>query len=203
MVEACLPSTLGLHPGRPEQRFGNKPLTYRTNRYPGSLTAQSRGGAPAVHPAHVVDNSLLRPQPFRGRGRRHEPGRLRPRRIGNQHRPGAARCRCVLAERGARVEQALTDNRKVYADSTRLRRGSRSPSQAGPAGSAPDERRAERFIKTLLAEGADAKLYRSDHDQLVAPPALGAFPQSRPPHTALGRQEPLMDLVNNVRGNHA
>jgi transposase InsO family protein len=78
-----------------------------------------------------------------------------------------------FAERGVRIERVLTDNGK-----------------------------AERFIKTLLAEWAYGKLYRSNAERITALPRWVAFYNHRRSHTALDGQPPMTALVNNVRGNH-
>ena len=62
--------------------------------------------------------------------------------------------------------------------------------------------KAERFIKTLLAEWAYARLYRSNHERLTALPRWVDFYNHGRPHTALDGRAPMTALVNNVRGNH-
>ena len=63
--------------------------------------------------------------------------------------------------------------------------------------------KAERFIKTLLAEWAYGKLYRSNAARLTALPRWVDFYNHRRSHTALDGQPPMTALVNNVRGNHS
>ncbi|CAN5482056.1 hypothetical protein BH20CHL6_BH20CHL6_03920 [soil metagenome] len=62
--------------------------------------------------------------------------------------------------------------------------------------------KAERFIKTLLAEWAYWKRYRANHERLHALPRWVDFYNHRRPHTALDGEVPMDVLVNNVRGNH-
>jgi transposase InsO family protein len=62
--------------------------------------------------------------------------------------------------------------------------------------------KAERFIKTLLAEWAYARRYRSNDERLAALPRWVDFYNHGRPHTALRGLAPMPVLVNNVRGNH-
>jgi len=79
----------------------------------------------------------------------------------------------LFAECGVRIERVLTDNGK-----------------------------AERFIKTLLAEWAYAQLCRSNAERLAALPRWVHFYNHGRPHTSLDGQVPMTALINNVRGNH-
>jgi transposase InsO family protein len=110
-----------------------------------------------------------------------------------------------FAERGVRIERVLTDNGKAYTDS---RLYADALAQLGArhkrtrAYRPQTNGKAERFIKTLLAEWAYGRLYRSNHERLDALPRWADFYNRRRPHTALDGQVPMDVLVNNVRGNH-
>ena len=71
------------------------------------------------------------------------------------------------------------------------------------AGSNQNDIWAEHFIKTLLAEWAYARLYRSNTERLAALPRWVHFYNHGRSHTALDGQVPMTALVNNVRGNHS
>jgi transposase InsO family protein len=110
-----------------------------------------------------------------------------------------------FAERGVRIERVLTDNGAAY-----TRSGAYAAVMADLGASHRHTRpyrpqtngKAERFIKTMLAEWAYGKLYRSNHERLAALPRWVDFYDHRRPHTALDGQVPMDVLVNNVRGNH-
>ena len=109
-----------------------------------------------------------------------------------------------FASRGVRIERVLTDNGKAYTSATfqhaissidarhKLTRPYR-PQTNG---------KAERFIKTLLAEWAYGRLYRSNDERLAALPAWVDYYNAERTHTALGGITPHAALVNNLRGNH-
>jgi transposase InsO family protein len=109
-----------------------------------------------------------------------------------------------FAGQGVRIERVLTDNAWAYA----------SPRYAEALGSigARHKRtrpyrpqtngKAERFIKTLLAEWAYGRLYRSNEDRLAALPAWVAYYNAERTHTALGAITPMEALANNLHGNH-
>jgi len=61
----------------------------------------------------------------------------------------------------------------------------------------------ERLIKTLLAEWAYARPYRSNDERLSALPGWLDFYNHGRPHTALDGLTPHQALVNNVGGNHS
>jgi len=129
--------------------------------------------------------------------------------VADESGPSAARAlleaAVFFAERGVRIERVLTDNARSYADA-------RVYAAALEAVGARHKRtrpyrpqtngKAERFIKTLLAEWAYGTLYRSNHERLAALPRWVAFYNHRRPHTSLDGQVPMTVLVNNVRGNH-
>jgi hypothetical protein len=62
---------------------------------------------------------------------------------------------------------------------------------------------AERFIKTLLAEWAYGRLYRTNAERLTALPAWVTHYNLERTHTALGGITPMAALVNNLHGNHS
>jgi transposase InsO family protein len=111
-----------------------------------------------------------------------------------------------FAEQGVRIERVLTDNGKAYTES-------RLYAQALDAIGARHKRtrayrpqtngKAERFIKTMLAEWAYGRLYRSNHERLAALPRWVRFYNHHRPHTALDGRTPMEALVNKVRGNHS
>lgn len=107
-----------------------------------------------------------------------------------------------FARLGVRIERVLTDNGTTYKRQfdaaveglgarhkrTRLYR----PQTNG---------KAERLIKTLLAEWAYGRPYVSNADRSAALSTFVDFYNQRRPHTALGGRSPL-DVVNNVSGDH-
>jgi transposase InsO family protein len=110
-----------------------------------------------------------------------------------------------FAERGVRIERVLTDNAKAYTESRdyaavlddigvrHKRTRAYRPQTNG---------KAERFIKTMLAEWAYGRLYRSNLERLASLPRWVDHYNHRRPHTALDGQVPMAVLVNNVRGKH-
>ena len=109
-----------------------------------------------------------------------------------------------FARLGVRIERVLTDNGRAYLSHryreqvaelgvrhkrTRLYR----PQTNG---------KAERFIKTLIAEWAYARPYADNRDRSAALPAFIAFYNRGRPHTAIGGRSPI-DVVNNVSGEHS
>jgi transposase InsO family protein len=83
-----------------------------------------------------------------------------------------------LAERGVRIERVLTDNGKAYAESrlyaatvaALVARHKRTRAYRPQTNG-----KAERSIKTLLAEWAYGRLYRSNQERLAALPRWSAF----------------------------
>lgn len=117
---------------------------------------------------------------------------------------GLERAAAWFAARGVRIERVLTDNggpyrSRAYAGALE-RRGIRHkrtrPYRPQTNG------KAERLIKTLLAEWAYARPYRSNRERLEALPEWLDFYNHRRPHTALGGLAPHQALVSNVGGNH-
>jgi transposase InsO family protein len=107
-----------------------------------------------------------------------------------------------FARIGIRIERVLTDNGTSYKRQfdaaveslgarhkrTRLYR----PQTNG---------KAERFIKTLLAEWAYARPYPTNLDRSAELSRFVAFYNRGRPHTAIGGRRPI-DVVNNVSGEH-
>lgn len=102
-----------------------------------------------------------------------------------------------FAERGVRIERVLTDNAKAYTTSQRYAatlaelgiRHKRTrvyrPQTNG---------KAERFIRTLLAEWAYARPYRSNAERLRALPRWVRFYNEQRHHTAIGGRPPMAAL---------
>ena len=109
-----------------------------------------------------------------------------------------------FASHGVRIERVLTDNGKTYtsaayeraASSIDARHKLTRPYRPQTNG------KAERFIKTLLAEWAYGRLYRSNDERLGALPDWVDHYNVERTHTALGGITPQAALVNNLRGHH-
>jgi transposase InsO family protein len=110
-----------------------------------------------------------------------------------------------FAERGVRIERVMTDNAWAYTsptfartldalDARHVRIRPHRPQTNG---------KAERFIKTLLAEWAYGRLYRTNDERMAALPLWVDHYNTERTHTALGGITPMAALVNNVRGNHS
>ena len=63
-------------------------------------------------------------------------------------------------------------------------------------------RGAERFIKTLLAEWAYGRLYRTNDERIEALPGWVVEYNTERTHTSLGGITPMAALRNNLHGNH-
>jgi transposase InsO family protein len=109
-----------------------------------------------------------------------------------------------FAERGVRIERVLTDNAWAYTSPTFERAvGSIDARHKRTRPHRPQTNgKAERFIKTLLAEWAYGRLYRTNDERLAALPAWVDYYNAERTHTALGGITPQAALVNNLRGNH-
>jgi len=108
-----------------------------------------------------------------------------------------------FAARGIRIERVLTDNALAY--------GGRYDQAVEAIGARHKRTRpyrpqtngkAERFIKTLLAEWAYGRLYRSNDERLDALAAWVVHYNTERTHTALGGITPMEALRNNLHGNH-
>ncbi|MGH2626437.1 MAG: IS481 family transposase, partial [Anaerolineales bacterium] len=110
-----------------------------------------------------------------------------------------------FAEHGVRIQRVMTDRSRSYTMSRhfqealqRLRTRHKITRPYRPQTNG----KAERFIQTLLAEWAYARLYRSNEDRLRAFPKWLHHYNNHRPHTALGGQPPIAAVVNNVSGKH-
>jgi transposase InsO family protein len=109
-----------------------------------------------------------------------------------------------FAGHGVRIERVLTDNAKAYTstafertvESIDARHKRTRPYRPQTNG------KAERFIKTMLAEWAYGRLYRTNDERLAALPAWVRHYNLERTHTALGGITPMEALVNNLHGNH-
>ena len=107
------------------------------------------------------------------------------------------------ARHGIRIERVLTDNGGPYRShafaAAMVGLGARHkrtrPYRPQTNG------KAERLIKTLLAEWAYARPYRSNDERRAALPTFVDFYNHGRPHTAIGGLSPAT-VVSNVRGNH-
>ena len=109
-----------------------------------------------------------------------------------------------FAGHGVRIERVLTDNACAYT----------SAAYGGALGTLDAQHRrtrayrpqtngkAERFIKTLLAEWAYRRLYRTNAERLADLPGWVDHYNTERTHTALGDITPMEALVNNLHGNH-
>lgn len=111
-----------------------------------------------------------------------------------------------FAEQGVRIERVLTDNGLAYTRS-RVYAAVLEDLDIGHRHTRPyrpqTNGKAERFIRTLLAEWAYAKPYRSNAERLRALPRWVRHYNEDRHHTALGGQTPMAVLVNKVRGNYS
>lgn len=114
------------------------------------------------------------------------------------------RAAAFYAARGLRIERVLTDNggpyrSRAYAaalDRLDARHKRTRPYRPQTNG------KVERLIRTLLAEWAYARPYRSNEERLGHLPTWLHFYNHERPHTALGGLVPHAVLVNNLGGNH-
>ena len=109
-----------------------------------------------------------------------------------------------FARHGVRIERVMTDNAWAYTSPTyartlgdiearHLRTRPHRPQTNG---------KAERFIKTLLAEWAYGRLYRTNTERLADLAGWVRHYNTERTHTALDGITPMEALVNNVSGNH-
>jgi transposase InsO family protein len=110
-----------------------------------------------------------------------------------------------FAGHGVRIERVLTDNGKAYTshafgravESIDARHKRTRPYRPQTNG------KAERFIKTLLAEWAYGQLYRTNAERIDSLPGWVTYYNGERTHTALGGITPMAALVNNLHGNHS
>jgi transposase InsO family protein len=108
------------------------------------------------------------------------------------------------ARHGIRIERVLTDNGGPYRsrryraeiEQLEVRHKRTRPYRPQTNG------KAERLIKTLLAEWAYVRPYRTNDERLAALPTFVDFYNHGRPHTAIGGRTPAA-VVNDVRGNHS
>jgi transposase InsO family protein len=128
----------------------------------------------------------------------------------DDERPASAvdaleRAAAFYAARGIRIERVLTDNGSAYrsrayaAVLTGLGARHKRTRPYRPQTNG----KVERLIKTLLAEWAYARPYRTNDERLAALPDWLDTYNNRRPHTALDGLTPNQALVNNVDGNHS
>jgi len=110
-----------------------------------------------------------------------------------------------FARLGVRVERVLTDNGgsyRSYAYAATLAELGARHKRTRPYRPQTNGK-AERFIKTMLAEWAYARPYRSNDERLAAlADWVDSYNHERT-HTALAGQVPMDVLVSNVHGNHS
>lgn len=109
-----------------------------------------------------------------------------------------------FARLGVRIERVLTDNGGAY----RSRAYARATAELGARHKRTrpyhpqTNGKAERFIKTMLAEWAYARPYRSNDERLATLAGWVDFYNHERTHTALADRVPMDVLVDNVLGNH-
>ena len=109
-----------------------------------------------------------------------------------------------FAGHGVRIERVLTDNAWAYTSPTygRALEAIEARHRRTRAYRPQTNGKAERFIKTLLAEWAYGRLYRSNTERLRALPAWVEHYNTERTHTGIGDITPMEALVNNLHGNH-
>ena len=107
-----------------------------------------------------------------------------------------------FARLGVRIERVLTDNGTAYKAQFAAALGRLGARHKRTRPYRPQTNgKAERFIKTLLAEWAYGRAYWTNDERAAALPTFVDFYNRRRPHTAIGGRSPL-DIVNNVSGDH-
>jgi transposase InsO family protein len=117
-----------------------------------------------------------------------------------------ARAQEHFAAQGVTVEAVLTDRAFCYTRSTDFRRtlGDLSIRHHTTRPYRPQTNgKAERFIRTLLAEWAYAELYPTNELRRELLPVWLTYYNQERPHTALKGTSPLPFLVNKVGGNYS
>jgi transposase InsO family protein len=108
----------------------------------------------------------------------------------------------VFDRLGIAVERVMTDNGWAYrSHAYREVLGTRRHTRTRPYRPQTNGK-AERFIRTLLAEWAYARPYRSNQERLDALPVFVDFYNGRRPHRALGGLSPSV-VVNDLRGDYS
>jgi transposase InsO family protein len=110
---------------------------------------------------------------------------------------------CWFAERGVRIRAVMTDNGSCYlahAHRAALRELGLRHLRIKPYRPRTNGK-AERFIQTLLAEWAYARLYGSSSERAAALPLFLDRYNFRRPHGSLGKRAPATRL-NNLVGNY-
>lgn len=107
-----------------------------------------------------------------------------------------------FARLGIRIERVLTDNGTGYKAQFAATVGRLGARHKRTRPYRPQTNgKAERFIKTLLAEWAYGRAYWTNDERAAALPTFVDFYNRRRPHTAIGGRSPL-DIVNNVSEDH-
>jgi len=107
-----------------------------------------------------------------------------------------------FARLGVRIERVLTDNGTAYKAQFAAALGRLGARHKRTRPYRPQTNgKAERFIKTLLAEWAYGRAYRTNDERAAALPTFVDFYNRWRPHTAIGGRSPLY-IVNNVSGDH-
>ena len=109
-----------------------------------------------------------------------------------------------FARLGVRIERVLTDNGGSYrshAYAAALAELGARHKRTRPYRPQTNGK-AERFIKTMLAEWAYARPYRSNEERLAVLAGWVDSYNLERTHTALAGRTPMDVLVNNVHGNH-
>jgi transposase InsO family protein len=107
------------------------------------------------------------------------------------------------AAHGVRIETLMTDNGGAYTATVHATpAGCSASGTSAPALSPPDQRQAERFIRTLLAGWAYGAIYRSSHERNPAFAGWLDWYNTRRPHGALSHKPPIARLneLNNLLG---
>jgi transposase InsO family protein len=115
------------------------------------------------------------------------------------------RAAAFYAAHGVRIERVLTDNGGAYrsrAYAATLERLAVRHKRTRPYRPQTNGK-AERFIKTLLAEWAYARPYRTNAERTGDLPAWLDFYNHGRPHTAIEGLVPYAALVNNLDVNHS
>lgn len=104
---------------------------------------------------------------------------------------------------GVRIERVLTDNGTGYKAQFAAAVGRLGARHKRTRPYRPQTNgKAERFIKTLLAEWTYGRAYWTNDERAAALPTFVDFYNRRRPHTAIGGRSPL-DIVNNVSEDHS